>query len=181
MYYRDKLVLQRAVKSRDPRRLERYIRNYPDSEWINQARQHLAKLEREQENARIQKRIQARTQKAKSETSSAQITNNTHNLASSSNNKPSLDSNERVKRALSIYQKMDKQKQREQSALREKRQREEKLARECNRIRDQLKQFKGRTRWYRLDEQGKRVFLSKENVQQTKHSLEQDYNRHCQG
>lgn len=185
VYYREKMKLQQVVDSGDIRKLQRYVKNNPDSEWLNIARKHIKKLQREQENKEIQRRIQAdntpeylvpktRQREAKA--------NHTSQIRTQEVKKKPVDNpNERIQRALSIYQNINKQQRREQDKARDQRQREEKLLSQCNRLKDQLKQFKPRTRWYELDKQGNRVFIDKDTMKQRKQAMQDDYNRYCQG
>lgn len=191
IYYRDRLILQKAVDSRDVRQLNRYIKNHPDSQWLNTARQHIKRLQRERENREIQQRIQAEnvpdylTRPAAKKTTRT-VSEPTAKPVSQARSQPSsqeapVDPNERIKRALSIYQKINKQQQRERDQARTQREQQEKLLAQCNRLQDRLKQFKPRTRWYELDENGNRVFIDKQTVQQRKQAMQQDYDRHCRG
>jgi len=184
-YYRDKLILQQAIDSADVRQLHRYIKKYPQSPWLNTAQQHIKKLQREKENKLIQQRIQADNTPdylAKPEVPAPKRTSTqtlTAAPAKIEKKKRNDDPNERIQRALSIYQKINKQQQREQDQAKQQRQREEKLLSQCNRLKDQLKQFKPRMRWYELDEQGNRVFIDKATVAKRKQAMQDDYNRYC--
>lgn len=181
VYYRDRLVMQIAVDSGNTETLAQFILNNPNSEWKNHARQQLKKLKREQE---IEKSRQLAIIKKQNEELSKRkrSTVNSKKTIHSGQSKKSKrdDSAERVQRALSIYQKINKQKQRDASQEKKQQQRNAEFSRRCNKLKDELKQFKMRTRWYQLDEKGNRVFIDKATVAKRKKDMQADYDRYCQ-
>ena len=179
IYYRDKYAVQQLIKSGDTQKLQDFINNNPSSEWVASARQHLVKLVREQENRAIQQRILnnqpkvdlseikipsltdlENTEQPETETETEKVEQPAP-VKKANRNDPA----ERVKRALSIYQKMGKQQIRSDVDRQKQQAEEEKRIQACNRLKDQLKELSRRgTRWYKLDESGNRVYMRKEAV-----------------
>ena len=100
--------------------------------------------------------------------------------ASAKPKKSTSDARDRVTRALSIYSKINKQRSEEAVLQREKREQIAQLERECNQMKDQLRQFKHNIRWYQLDDQGNRVYMKKDDVKKQKQVLRDSIQQHCQ-
>lgn len=191
IYYRDKFAIQQIIESRDTRKLQNFISNSPDSEWLATAQQHLQKIQREQENKQIQQRILNNQPTVKitgsipalNQVPSEDPSVKTETVAptKTTNKTNRNESAERVKRALSIYQKMNKPNVAKNETRKKQQQEEEKRLRACNNLKDQLKQFNNsrRTRWYELDNSGKRVYMRKEAVALKKKEIKNKINEHC--
>ena len=176
IYQRNKLAYQQAAATNDPKRLGDFIAQNPDSRWRPHAEQALKRLQRNQahqQQLREQQEVLTERQRRRPTLSS-----NVKARAVASGND---DSRERVERALSIYQ---KQRELEASEIERKRKMESRAnqqAQRCARVRDQLKQYeRKRIRWYELDENGERVFLSKAQVEREQNALQQQYREFCE-
>jgi hypothetical protein len=191
VYYRDKFALQQIVETRDTAKLKQFIKHNSDSEWQASAQQHLIKIQREQENREIQQRILNNQPEmeisgnipsldaAPSSTPAQSV--QTKTPARSTNTTSRNESAERVRRALSIYQTMSKPNIAQNEMRKKQQQQEERRLRACNRLKDQLVQFKKsrRTRWYDLDDTGERVYMSKPAVAQRKKEIRSQIERNC--
>lgn len=189
VYYRDKYAVQRLIKSGDIQKLQGFIDTNADSEWVTSARQHIIKIQREQENRKIRQRVLSNQPKIDLSQTDIPLITEVNTLPTlqvdkvekkKAVKKPNRnDATERVKRALSIYQKMGKPQIRKDEERKKQQQEDEKRLQACNRMKDQLSQFNRRTRWYKLDDSGKRVFMSKQAVALKKKEIRSNYNEHC--
>lgn len=190
IYYRDKYTVQQLVKSRDTHKLQGFINNNQGSESLVFARQSLLKIEREKENRKIQQRIlnnQSVVDLTQQKIPSLTELNKPETPepikvvpAKPVKKKPNRnDSAERVKRALQIYQKMDKPNIRREEDRKKQQQEDAKRVKACNALKDQMSQFNRRTRWYQLDDTGKRVFMSKQAVALKKKEIKNTIKENC--
>ena len=86
---------------------------------------------------------------------------------------------ERIQRQLELAEQLRNErlkKQREKEELLEK---EEKLEKRCNRLKDDIRRFSERRRWYRLDESGQRIYLSEAEVQRKQQALQTEFDQKC--
>ncbi len=189
VYFRDKRRYEQAVNSADIQTLRRYLQQYPQSPWRQNVEKHVLKLEREQVNNITRQRIETKRKaliEQLEEIEPVQEQQEPDPLEAPATNtlatrpKPKDNPQDRVKRALSIYQNMHRQQRQQRESTRKQREREEQRAQECNQLNDQLKQFRNwRTRWYDLDQSGKRVYLTKKEVAKMKAELQQNFDKHC--
>lgn len=192
LFERDKLAYHQAVKNNSISDVENFLASYPQSQWLAQAQSRLQRLQQEQKlkldldkkQARLEqqrKQIQLQQKQAAiPEAEQDQEVLVVQNKSTQQKSKNSLSGTDRVNRALSIYQKQRQQEQAIVDKQQQSRAQEEKLRQYCLSLKDQITQYKSRVRWYDLDNSGKRVFLSKQQVASNKQKLEQLYRERCQ-
>lgn len=180
-YQHDRLVVQDAINAKDTSKLNRFIHQNRHSQWRQHAEHYLKKFNRVRDEEQEKKTSQLSQQNAEQTIGGIprpvqnKVTHTTK-IKKSSNN----DSRDRVNRALSIYQKMSNQKQLKVRQQKKQQLNEEKQVHHCNTMKDQLKQYSRRIRWYELDNQGNRIFLNKEEVNRRKQTTQNNYNKYCQ-
>ncbi len=185
-YYRDKLKVSQLLDSGDITEMARFIDQNPNSAWRNQVQQRLKKIKREHENALAEKRAAEKRATQKEMPSQSVQAKSSPTIKS---NYPYQETNpvrekgdtsqDRVKRALSIYQKMNKQKQRETDNKTRQQENDDKLSRNCYKLKDQIKHYSQRIRWYELDEEGNRVYIKKDVITKRKQEMQRDYDEYC--
>lgn len=179
-YHRDKLIVNKAVELKNEKRLQNFVQQNPNSQWKQYATQYIKKFKRIHENNEMLKAQQL----AKEKLEKKNLTNSTPAQYSSTQNKEPTaradSARERVNRALSIYNKINKQKSREADKLNEQQQKQARVDRDCHKLKNQLEDYKQkRVRWYTLDKQGKRVYMSKQQIANRKKAIEQDMSDYC--
>ena len=195
IFYRDQLAYRLAVDENTIQAMDNFITAYPTSQWRSQAEQRITRLQREHEQRQERERKEAllagqrRNLQQRGTSTPGKATDSGKRTASSyslnSGNQPSQRQNksstDRVTRALAIYQKQRDQEKKARYNQQQQRAREDEIAQRCHQIRDQLKQYERRNvRWYELDTQGERTFLSKQQVAADKLKLESQYREYCQ-
>ncbi len=185
-YYRDKLQVSQLLDSRDIAKITRFIDQNPNSEWKNHVQRRLKKIMREHENKLAQQRAAEKLAVQKKEPSQSMqikpnptITTNYSYQETRPTQRKRDASQDRVKRALSIYQKMNKQQQRETDKKNRQQEKDDKLSRNCYKLKDQIKQYSQRIRWYELDEAGNRVYIKKKTIAKRKQEMQHDYDYYC--
>ncbi len=188
-FYRDQLAYHKAMEKGDQSSLKRFLKDYPASQWAGFARDQLEQLQREEE-ARLARR--KRKQLLKEKISSGKLRIDpiqetvidntelpTRALVEPPPARSSISARERIQRALSIY---EKQRDDEAFSKRQKQQREQEKTRqqqECAQMRQQLAGFSKRFRWYRVNEQGEKVFLSEKEIKQKKRETKDYLSKNC--
>jgi hypothetical protein len=179
-YYLEKQLVNDAVNDNNIIALKGFIRNYPDSEWKQYATDYKDKLLQQQK----QKLVQETKISTNVQIEASQTTALTKQRTSISSIKPVTkktdDARDRVNRALSIYSKINKKKSIEAERQQKERQHLAEIEQRCNKMQDQMKQFRKNVRWYELDAEGKRVYMDKESVKQQKKAMQDDFNQYCQ-
>lgn len=172
-YYRDKLALDFAKSEGTEEALNKFLQDYPGSAWVDNALYHRDKLARPGkkvpsiENSHERARVDA-------------------NLETLSRNHQPVEQDPspeqlRVQKALAIYEQINKEKQLASANAEKIRRQEEKRKRDCIVMHDQLRSFDERKRWYRLDDQGNRVYLSDDEVNRSKLTYGAMVERKCGG
>ncbi len=182
-YHLEKLLVENAIAKRNIQALEGFIRNYPKSDWTLIAKRHLTQFEYDQKQQitpldNNEPVLEQRKDSKPNPGDPIRIEQRVGTTQSTSNNRN--DARERVNRALSIYSKVNKQKTKQLEQQKLKREEEEKIARLCIEMKDQLKQFRSNVRWYELDEQGNRVYIDKDTVSQQKQTIQENIQQYCQ-
>ena len=185
IYERDKLAYHQAVEKNQIEALQSFISQYANSQWIPQARNRLQRLQQEQKLlADIEKKQQQleiqRQQVVIQQQQAAAEQQQSEEKQAPEKIKTSLSSRDRVAKALAIYQKQRQQEQQEENEQQQQQIREEKLQQKCIQIKDQIEQYRQRIRWYDLDKNGKRIYLSKQQVENNRQSLQRQYQENCQ-
>ena len=88
---------------------------------------------------------------------------------------------ERIKREVELANQLraERLEQERQQATQEAE--DKKRIRYCNKVKDSLKQYEqARARWYKLNEQGERVYLSEDEINQRKEEIKDSIAEHCQ-
>ncbi len=184
VFYRDEFAYQKAVAEGSMESLERYIRQYPQSQWNTFARQRLEQIRRERK-AEQDRRDRQRKLAGKpvptvvDGAAPAAQENAPAQAVIDAPARTATDARERVQRALSIYQQQREQKQYESRQQLQKKRAEQQRQRNCQVMRDQLRQFDSNIRWYRLDAQGQRVFLDEQAVAAKRRETENYLKRNC--
>ena len=190
IFYRDQFAYSEAMAKGDQNSLKRYLQDYPASQWTGFVEQQLEQLQREEEarQARQQRKqlLGGKTDPAQLPIDSApkissgdRVNSPAQALVEPPQPRTSLSARERIQRALSIYEKQRAEKefseyQQQQRELEKKQQQ-----RNCSRMRRQLAEFKKRFRWYRIDEQGEKIFLNAEEIEQKRQETETYLKRNC--
>jgi len=87
---------------------------------------------------------------------------------------------ERIQRQLELANELRAKRLQKQREKEQQLQQEEQLEKHCNRLKDELRRMDERRRWYRLDENGERIYISEAEVRQRKQSLQTEYDRRCE-
>lgn len=101
------------------------------------------------------------------------------NLLANDNYDLEKEAAERTKRQLELANQLRKERLKKQREKEKKLQIEEKTRKSCVKMEDDLRRFNERRRWYRLDENGERVFLSDKEVEVKRQSIQKKYDSHC--
>lgn len=185
IYERNRLAYKQAIASNNPKQIRNFINNYPKSQLVDSAQQHLLRLQQvltqeliadETTKSQPDRALKQPYQKKSREKLSQQ---SLYVQKKSAPDKPAPDSSDRVTRALAIYQKMRKKEQQADQQKRAAQQHREADQTRCFEIRDQLKQFKRNTRWFELDDKGNRVFIEKDQVAQRQNKMQSFYDQNC--
>ena len=86
---------------------------------------------------------------------------------------------ERMQRQLELAEQLRNERLKKQREKDERLEQEEKLEKRCNRLKDDIRRFSERRRWYRLDESGERVYLSEAEVQRKQQALQTEFDQKC--
>lgn len=86
---------------------------------------------------------------------------------------------ERIKRQLELASQLREQRLKKQREKEKRLEMEEKTRKNCGKIKDDLKKFSERRRWYQLDENGDRVFLSDKQVAERRNAIQNNYDKSC--
>lgn len=188
VFYRDQLAYRQALDSNTPKALQNFIGQYPESRWVPQAKQSITRLENEfllqQERERQQARLDAQRQqlarRGVTTPGKAAHRDPLKTPGQSSRTVQQASSQDRVARALAIYQKQREQSEQQQYQKQQERAYKAEKTRKCNEISDQLRQYqRNRVRWYELDENGQRVYLSDEQVTASRREMQQFHDKNC--
>jgi hypothetical protein len=86
----------------------------------------------------------------------------------------------RIKRQLELANEMRAERLKKQREKEQQAEQEERTQKHCTRLKDELRRLGERRRWYRLDDNGERVFLSDAEVRHKKDSIQKQYDQHCE-
>jgi hypothetical protein len=87
---------------------------------------------------------------------------------------------QRIKRQLELANEMREKRLKKQREKEKQYEQEEQLQKRCARLKDELRRLGERRRWYRLNEQGERVYLSEAEVRHKKDSLQNQFDQRCE-
>ncbi len=186
IYERDKLAYHQAIETNQVKALEAFIAEYADSQWLPQASNRLQRLKQEQkllaemELKQQQLDIQRQQIAKQQQQQQAEAQQQAEEMQAPKQISTGLSGRDRVARALAIYEKQRQQQQQVNNEQLKQQQKDEKLQQKCIRVKDQITQYEQRVRWYDLDKNGKRIYLSKQEVAQKKQQLQQQYQEYCQ-
>lgn len=94
---------------------------------------------------------------------------------------PQKTAAERIQRQLSLANKMKAERLEREGKKAKRVQQEEKLGLYCGKASDSLRQYEqARLRWYALDDNGDRVYLTEKQLDAKKAQLRKDIAEHCQ-
>jgi len=189
-FYRDQFAYREAMEKGDRNSLKRYLQDHPDSQWAGFVQQQLEQLQREEDakQARLERK---RLLRGKSGAGTLPINPAAEKSATDTAESPSqalvepapapspLSARERIQRALSIYEKQRAEKEFGEYQQRQREMEKKQQQRNCSRMRRQLAAFRKRFRWYRIDEQGEKVFLDAEEIAQKRRETEIYLKRNC--
>jgi hypothetical protein len=174
-YERDRLAYTQAAQQGTSAAVETFIKSYPDSSWLPNAHFMLKRLKQDEASRRASKGYTSSDHELSEAEPRTRSSEKPSRYA-----KPSGDrSQDRVSRALSIYGDRRAEKQREKEEALEAKREQEKHQRNCNRMRDGMEALNQRMRWYNLDDQGQRQYLSDQQVEQSKQRLAEKYQAEC--
>lgn len=92
---------------------------------------------------------------------------------------PEKEAAERIKRQLQLADELRAKRLKKQQEKEELAEQEERTQKYCTRLKDDLRRFGERRRWYHLDENGERVFLSEAEVRSRKQDIQNKYDQQC--
>jgi hypothetical protein len=189
VFYRDQMAYREAVAEKTPKALQGFITTYPNSQWAPQAEQGIQRLNNE---FRLQQEMVKQEARLKEQRQQLAGQGNRGTARSASGRDPlelqvqgqrqarQTSSQDRVSRALAIYQQQRDQEKKQSFQQQQQRAAEQERQRRCNEISDQLRQYqRNRVRWYELDENGERVFLSDDQIESSKREMQQYREKHC--
>ncbi|WP_455209837.1 hypothetical protein [Kaarinaea lacus] len=87
---------------------------------------------------------------------------------------------ERIQRQLELAEELRNERLKKQREKEKQLEQEEQLEKRCNKLKDDLRRFGERRRWYQLDEYGERVYLSDAEIKHKKQSLQKEYDQRCE-
>ena len=89
---------------------------------------------------------------------------------------------ERIKRQLELANQLRDERLRKERETQQQVEKEAKIATYCHRVDDELKRLnEPRRRWYELDNNGERVYLTEAQVNARRESLEKQFANSCEG
>ena len=160
VYARDKTAYDLAKKANSKVAYESFIKKYPNSRWLDKVKHKLVIINKSMASSRAKIKPDIKRQK------------------NNSVNQPTLPQ-KRVSRALQIYSEIDKKRQ----LKKKEKLRKEAIASEikltCHHLKDRLKRHGELVIFYRLDENGERVFLTDEEVAKKRNTLEKAISKNC--
>ena len=198
IYYRDEVALKNAKAIGTVESIENFIKQYPDSVWLDsavyardKAAYTLAKTENTQSayeefikmypNSRWKEKAEYKLDAInKSKTASLKEEKSASSAPTISKplNEPASPQ-KRVNRALQIYSEIDKKRQLEKQEKLRKEAVELRKKKTCHYLKDRLKRYGERVKWYRLDENGNREFSTEEQVTESREKVERRYAELC--
>jgi len=192
-WYRDKLLLEIAKKNGSVGAINAFLATYPNSSWYNHAvhfrdksayRQarlintlevyddFLNKYPGSQWQEKVEKLRKKLVNLALNKTKSRKVKKFQPELLSTiKTDKPESAEVRRNQAALAIYDGIRQKKKKEKQAKLEKKEKRLALKRYCHRVKDQLRRIDEGRRWYRLDDQGERYFLSDAQIDASRQKL----------
>lgn len=100
-------------------------------------------------------------------------------IAQSSDYDAEQEAAERIKRQLELANELREKRLNKQREKEKQLRNEEKLESSCARLKDELRRLGERRRWYQLDENGERVYLTDDEVRRKKETVQNEYDRQC--
>ncbi len=157
VYFRDKSAYRQAKLINTLPAYNLFLKKYPNSKWHEQVLKLRAKL-------------LSPTKKQKPK-----------NVAIAIIKKENDESAEvrRNREALAVYQTMNDQRQQQKQDKQKIKDRQQAKLRACHRMKDNIRRYDERIRWYKLNQQGERQYLLDKEVQTAKHDLTIKYEKRC--
>lgn len=208
IYYRDKAAVDIAKKNGSIGALESFLERYPDSAWKNHAihfrdkkayrqakmlntleayNEFLVKYPNSQWTEKVLKkrdRLMNVTENATlvsgKKTATTNVLKEPVQPRQSSQTQTMSLKEQRTQKALEVYEELNERRQQEKKEKLEAKLKQQKKRRQCNRMNDQLKKYSVGRRWYDLDENGERRYLTDEEIQKKRKALQSRYKQHCE-
>ena len=192
-WYRDKLLVNTAKKNGSVGAINTFLTNHPDSAWFDHAihfrdksayRQarlintlevyddFLNKYPGSQWQEKVEKLKKRLLNLGLNKTKSSKLKEFQPELLSSIKiDKPESAEVRRNQAALAIYDDIRQKRKKEKQAKQKKKDIRLALKRYCHKVKDQLRRIDEGRRWYRLDDQGERYFLSDTQIDASRQKL----------
>ncbi len=192
-WYRDKMLLDIAKKNGSVGAINTFLTTYPNSSWYNhgvhfrdksayrQAKlintlevydDFLNKYPSSQWQKKVEKLKKRLVNLAKNKTKPRNVKKFQPELLSTIKpNKPESAEVRRNQAALAIYDGIRQKREKEKQTKLKKKEKRLALKRYCHRVKDQLRRIDEGRRWYRLDDQGERYFLSDAQIDASRKKL----------
>ncbi len=194
IWYRDKLAVDIAKKDGSVGALNSFLEKYPNSSWYNHTVYFRDKSAYRQVklintlpayNRFLEKypnsKWQEQVLKLRAMVLSAAEKQNPKKRAVTANEKENNESVEvrRNREALAVYQTMKDQRQQQKQEKQKIKDRQQAKLRACHRMKDNIRRYDERIRWYKLNQQGERQYLLDKEVKTAKQNLTVKYDKRC--
>lgn len=160
VYERDRLAYFASANSGSSDSVQKFIDTYPNSAWLPKAKYMLKQLRKGEKSKPAPKSLVS-----SSEDGSEQVASN--------------NSMDRVRKALSVYETSNTERQKQQEEKEKQQVLLAKQQQKCVRLSDRLKTYEEGRNWYSLDAKGERRYLSEDEVQRNRQNVQRKYNQHC--
>lgn len=165
VHFRDKSAYRQAKLINTIEIYDEFLKNYPASKWQEQVKKRREKL--------INPSMASHGSRASKNSQVEQ-------LLPLEMNKPESAEVRRNKAALAIYDDIRQQKNKEKAAKKKAKEKQLAMKRYCHKVKDQIRRIDEGRRWYRLNDQGERTFLSDLQIDQAKQKLIDKNAKRCE-
>ncbi len=157
VYFRDKSAYLQTKLLNTVLAYDGFLEKYPSSEWQEQVIKRRAKLLNPIEKKKPKTNSATVNKKAKNEPAEVR----------------------RNREALAVYQTMADQREQIKQEKQKVKDRQQARLRNCHKMKDSIRRYDERIRWYKLDQQGKRQYLLEDEVKAAKQTLITKYEKRC--
>lgn len=175
VHFRDKSAYRQAKLINTLEVYDNFLFNYPGSQWQEKVEKRKKKLLISGGHQSAKTESTARGSKTRgSKRGQPEL------LDSIKIDKPISAEVRRNQAALAIYDDIRQQKNKEAQAKKKKKEQRLALKRYCHKVNDQLRRIDEGRRWYQLNDEGERTFLSDTQIDEAKQKLLDKHNKKCE-
>ena len=166
VHFRDKSAYRQAKLINTLQVYDDFLLKYPNSQWHEKVEKRRARLLNSTNNT--SKKIPYQKNSAKK---SHYAEGDPERLSVIELDKPESAEVRRNQAALAIYDDIRQQQNKEKQAKQKKKEKRLALKRYCHKVKDQLRRMDEGRRWYRLNDEGERTFLSDTQIDEARQKL----------